>query len=90
MDAKKTQFPHLSSPNANIKAHYDVVVVGSGYGGSIAACRIASTGKSVCVLERGKEWLPGEFPETILKASRDLQVHFGQHKSHSGIYEIIS
>ena len=58
-----------------MKTRYDVVVVGSGYGGSIAACRIASAGQSVCVLERGKEWLPGEFPETFLHALGELQVH---------------
>ena len=65
----------MSSPHADIKKHYDVVVVGSGYGGSIAASRCARAGQAVCVLERGKEWVPGEFPETFLKASKEIQVH---------------
>jgi cholesterol oxidase len=41
---------------------WDVVIVGSGYGGSAAAATFAGRGLSVCVLERGKEYLPGEFP----------------------------
>ena len=31
----------LSSPVADLRHHYDVVVVGSGYGGAIAACGLA-------------------------------------------------
>ena len=49
---------------------YDVVVIGSGYGGSVTAARIATaswpnTPPTICVLERGKEWLPGAFPDTL-------------------------
>ena len=53
------------------------MVVGSGYGGSIAASRCARAGQTVCVLERGKEWLPGEFPESFLAASKEIQIHPG-------------
>ncbi|MDR7305430.1 alkaline phosphatase D family protein [Rhodoferax saidenbachensis] len=40
----------------------DVLVVGSGYGGSVAALRFAERGQSVAVLERGNEYVAGEFP----------------------------
>jgi cholesterol oxidase len=54
-------------PSARMTA--DVVVVGSGYGGAIAAQKIAqalvSTKASVLLLERGKEYVPGEFPEDV-------------------------
>src|SRR5579863_4796057 len=50
---------------------YDVAVIGSGYGGAITAARISGAGlkKSVCILERGKEWPVGQFPDTLLGAS---------------------
>ena len=67
----------MSCDHASIKPTYDVVVVGSGYGGSIAASRCARAGQTVCVLERGKEWLPGEFPESFLAASKEIQIHPG-------------
>lgn len=41
---------------------FDAVVVGSGFGGAITALRLAETGRSVLVLERGRRYLPGEFP----------------------------
>jgi cholesterol oxidase len=63
--------PRLSSPGQNLAYRYDVVVVGSGYGGSILAARLAEAGKKVCILERGREWLPGDFPtdETAVAAA---------------------
>jgi cholesterol oxidase len=44
--------------------HYDAVVVGSGFGGSVSAYRLAEAGKSVCLLERGKPYPPGSFPRS--------------------------
>ncbi len=41
--------------------HTDVVIVGSGFGGSVAAYRFAETGRNVVVLERGKAYPPGSF-----------------------------
>lgn len=41
----------------------DVLIVGSGYGGSVAAYRLAHpTDRTVVVLERGREYQPGDFP----------------------------
>ena len=54
VDAGKT-FPRLSIPVELMRHEYDVVVVGSGYGGGVAASRMARGGQSVCLLELGKE-----------------------------------
>jgi cholesterol oxidase len=44
---------------------YDVVVIGSGFGGAVTACRLAQGGRSVCLLERGRRWGKADFPRTI-------------------------
>ena len=52
----------ISIPLQDIRNSYDIVVIGSGYGGGIAASRLARAGKRVCLLERGREIRPGEYP----------------------------
>ncbi|MGV0745534.1 GMC oxidoreductase [Mycolicibacterium sp. XJ870] len=49
---------------SDVDAHYDVIVVGSGFGGSVAAMRAAEKGYSVAVMESGKRWPDDEVPET--------------------------
>lgn len=53
-----------------MKEIYDVVIIGSGFGGAVTACRLAHSGRSVCILERGKRWDKKEFPRTIGQVSR--------------------
>lgn len=43
---------------------YDAAVIGSGYGGGVAASRLARMGLRVVVLEQGRRWRPGDFPTT--------------------------
>ncbi|KAK6209218.1 hypothetical protein LQW54_006538 [Pestalotiopsis sp. IQ-011] len=61
-NSSDTQYPRLSKPLELMRASYDCVVIGSGYGAGVAASRMARAGQSVCLLERGKERWPGEFP----------------------------
>ena len=42
----------------------DFVVVGSGFGGSVSALRLAEKGYKVAVLEKGKRYRTEEFPRT--------------------------
>ncbi len=46
-----------------VERAYDAVVVGSGFGGGITACRLAEQGWRVCVLERGRRFGPGDYPD---------------------------
>ncbi len=43
---------------------YDYIVIGSGFGGSVSALRLAEKGYSVLVIEKGKRWKPEDFPKT--------------------------
>ena len=43
---------------------FDVVIIGSGFGGSVSALRLAEKGYRVKVLEKGRRWLDGDFPKT--------------------------
>ena len=67
----------LSLPIEHLKPRYDVVIIGSGYGGGIAASRLARAGKTVCVLERGRELQPGQYPRTELELVHDAQMDAG-------------
>lgn len=64
----------LARPLDQIRRHYDVVVVGSGYGGGVTASRLARAGRSVCVLERGREVATGEFPSRFPDLKGEMQV----------------
>jgi cholesterol oxidase len=46
---------------------YDYLIVGSGFGGSVAALRLAEKGYRVAVIESGKRWQPQDFPKTNWK-----------------------
>jgi len=48
--------------------------VGSGYGAGVAVNRLAKAGKHTALIERGIERIPGEFPDSLLDASREFQI----------------
>ena len=79
----------LAKALTTIQPEYDYVIVGSGYGGSIAASRMARTGQSVCLFEKGKEFLPGEFPDTLIEASKEMNFVRGKSTNleKNGLYE---
>jgi cholesterol oxidase len=78
----------LSKSLSELKSHYDFIVIGSGYGGSIAASRMSRLGKSVCLFEKGKEFLPGQFPKTLKEAAMEMNMKKGKNaEKRNGLYE---
>ncbi len=75
---------------------FSVLIIGSGYGAAICAARLsahARPGHRIAILERGKEWTPGTFPDTF----RDVSSHarqqlFGPRKgtvvNPLGLYQV--
>lgn len=51
----------MTSPKLD---YYDYVVIGSGFGGSVAAMRLAEKGYSVLVIERGKRYRDQDFAQS--------------------------
>jgi len=44
--------------------HYDWVIVGSGFGGSVSAHRLTQKGYKVLVIEKGRRFAAEDFPKT--------------------------
>jgi cholesterol oxidase len=51
---------------------YDVIVIGSGFGGSVTALRLTEKGYRVGVLESGRRFGPGDYPATNWNLRRFL------------------
>ncbi|KAF7148441.1 hypothetical protein RHSIM_Rhsim03G0070500 [Rhododendron simsii] len=62
---------------------YDAIVVGSGYGGSVAACRMSMAGIKVCLVEKGRRWESKDFPTDSLKILSAVRVE----NQNLGLYE---
>ena len=63
---------------------FDAIVIGSGFGGAITACRLAEAGYSVLVLERGRRW-----DATTFRASRRrLDLGPATRSAHNGWFDM--
>ncbi len=51
---------------------YDVVIIGSGFGGSVSALRLREKGYSVAVIEAGRRFADKDFPKTSWRLNRFL------------------
>ena len=77
--------------------HFGVVVIGSGYGASICAARLSSRLKDehrICMIERGKEWVPGTFPDStkeVFGNTRNMLAgpQKGQLNNPLGLYNVM-
>jgi len=69
----------------------DIAIVGSGYGGAVAAARLAGLKETednrpsrVWLLERGNEFVPGAFPERFADLIGQARVSWGEEPRTSG------
>lgn len=67
-----------ASDGIDLSAEFDAVVIGSGYGGAISAAKLTLAGQKVLLLERGREVLPGGYPDTMAKAQAETQITTSQ------------
>ena len=73
----------LATPSPALSKHsYEAIVVGSGFGGAVAACRLAQAGVDVAILERGRRFDPGSFP----RPTRTFQDVMSWHRG--GPYDV--
>jgi cholesterol oxidase len=64
---------------------FDAVIVGSGFGGSVMAQRLAEGGQRVCVLERGKAYPPGSFP----RSPSEMRLNFWDpSEGYHGLFDV--
>ena len=64
----------LSRPIEQLRGSYDAIIVGSGYGGGVSAARLARAGLKVAVLERGREFVTGEFPAKFPEMRNNFRI----------------
>jgi cholesterol oxidase len=69
--------------------HFDVLIIGSGYGGAVSAATFAGRRSggadiTVGVLERGNEYLPGAFPTGL----GELPGHIRQTNNKEGLFDV--
>jgi len=76
---------------------FDVLVVGSGYGASITTARLSEKmhpGSRIVMLERGREWVPGTFPDVLKDVTDNSRLKlFGRHKrdlnNPTGLFNVV-
>ncbi len=69
------------------KDSVDAVIIGSGFGGSINALRLAEAGRSVLVLERGRRYPPKTFPRDVEDTDALLWRH-DDRPSARGLFDL--
>jgi cholesterol oxidase len=55
-----------------VNDEYDVVIIGSGFGGSVSALRLVEKGYKVAVIEAGKRFAEKDFPKTSWRLRKFL------------------
>src|SRR5438477_4733284 len=69
---KELSRPRNSRRTTLSEEHFDAVIIGSGFGGSVMAYRLREAGLNVCLLERGKAYPPNSFPRSPYDMGRNF------------------
>ena len=72
---------------AGAPEHFDCIVVGTGFGGSVTAQRMAEADRRVLVLERGKAYPPGSFPRSPIGFKNNL---WDPSEGRQGLFDLWS
>ncbi|MGK2959240.1 MAG: GMC oxidoreductase [Acidimicrobiales bacterium] len=67
--------------------HTEVLVVGSGFGGSVTAARLSAANLDVVILERGKHYPPGSFPRSPHGLANNV---WDTKTQHLGLFDLWS
>jgi cholesterol oxidase len=92
LEALIYQRPQINS-TARRPPDFDIVIVGSGYGGAVAAAELSSCrdkqnkSPSICVLERGKEYLAGMFPSRMADLPGHVRFTTPLAKRQRGVFD---
>jgi cholesterol oxidase len=54
----------INDPEHATAQHWDWIIIGSGFGGSVSALRLVEKGYKVLCIEKGRRFAPEDFPET--------------------------
>ena len=68
---------------------FDVIIIGSGFGGSVSALRLSEKGYSVGVMEMGRRWGPANMPSTNWKVWDFYGDHFLVYADFS-VYDFLN
>lgn len=76
---------------------FGVLVIGSGYGAAVTAARLSqrlNSNQRIAILERGKEWVPGTFPDTFAGLNREARAMLagptrGQENQPLGLFNLM-
>ena len=62
IDVSDPDEQHQVAPEPESDGAHGVIVIGSGFGGAVASCRLMQAGFDVLLLERGRRYGPTDFP----------------------------
>lgn len=75
----------MSTEATELPDRTEVLVIGSGFGGSVVAAELATAGTQVCVVERGNEYPPGSFPRGPAEYATNF---WDPHRGLFGMFDV--